>query len=127
MAAPCEALKFNVTVFALTLLAGVIGFADQAAATPAGKPLTEKLMSPANGPPVVAVNPSVAEPPWSTVTACAAAVRVSVDGSVSASMPQPFTSNVPSTDPSPAARLYTAPVAVNPATPGTLLFPDGVA
>ena len=36
------------------------------------------------------------------------------------------TSTAPSTDPSPVARLYSPPLAVNPVTPGTLLFPDGV-
>ena len=50
-----------------------------------------------------------------------------VIGPVFTFAPQPFTSNAPSTDPSPVARLYSAPSAVNPATPGTLLFPDGVA
>jgi hypothetical protein len=38
-----------------------------------------------------------------------------------------LTSREPSTDPNPVASLYVAPLAVNPITPGTLLFPDGVA
>jgi hypothetical protein len=39
---------------------------------------------------------------------------------------QPLTSNAPSTDPRPVARLYVAPSALNPSTPGTVLLPDGV-
>jgi len=42
-------------------------------------------------------------------------------------LPHSFTSAAPSTDPSPVARLYVPPLAVNPATPGTPLFPEGVA
>jgi hypothetical protein len=42
-------------------------------------------------------------------------------------LPHSFTSIAPSTEPSPVARLYVPPLAVNPVTPGTLLFPDGVA
>ena len=41
--------------------------------------------------------------------------------------PHTRTSTAPSTDPSPVARLYSPPLAVNPVTPGTLLFPEGVA
>ena len=41
-------------------------------------------------------------------------------------VPQSFTSSAPFTEPRPVARLYAAPVAVNPLTPGTLLFPEGV-
>jgi hypothetical protein len=44
-----------------------------------------------------------------------------------AAAPQLFTSNAPSTDPNPVARLYGPPLAVNPVTPGTVLFPEGVA
>jgi hypothetical protein len=40
--------------------------------------------------------------------------------------PQLLTSSAPSTDPSPVARLYAPPLAVNPVTPGTLLFPESV-
>lgn len=40
---------------------------------------------------------------------------------------QALTSSAPSTEPSPVARLNAPPLAVNPVTPGTLLFPDGVA
>lgn len=39
---------------------------------------------------------------------------------------QLLSSTAPSTDPSPVARLYAAPLAVNPGTPGTLLLPEGV-
>ena len=39
---------------------------------------------------------------------------------------QPLTSSAASTDPRPVARLYVAPSALNPPTPGTALFPDGV-
>jgi len=41
-------------------------------------------------------------------------------------VPQLLTSNAPSTDPSPVARLYALSPAVNPVTPGTLLFPESV-
>jgi len=41
--------------------------------------------------------------------------------------PHSLTSNAPSTDPNPDARLNSLPFAVNPVTPGTLLFPEGVA
>src|SRR5580692_2723476 len=46
---------------------------------------------------------------------------------VVAPAPHSLTSTAPSTDPSPVARLYSPPLAVNPVTPGTLLFPEGVA
>jgi len=39
---------------------------------------------------------------------------------------QLLTSNAASTDPRPVAMLYVAPVAGYPATPGTLLSPEGV-
>ena len=47
----------------------------------------------------------------------------------SATLPEfhSLTSTAPSTEPSPVARLYAAPPAVNPVTPGTLLFPNCVA
>jgi hypothetical protein len=41
-------------------------------------------------------------------------------------LPHWFTSSAPSTEPNPVARLYVPLLAVNPVTPGTLLFPVGV-
>ena len=41
--------------------------------------------------------------------------------------PHSAASTVPSTEPRPVARLYDAPLAVKPVTPGTLLLPEGVA
>jgi len=49
-------VSFSDTVFVLALDAGVSGFADHAAVTPPGKPLTEKLTFPVNDPPVTAEN-----------------------------------------------------------------------
>jgi hypothetical protein len=43
-------------LFVFALNAGVSEFADHAAVTPLGRPLTEKLTFPANDPPVTAVN-----------------------------------------------------------------------
>jgi hypothetical protein len=51
----------------------------------------------------------------------------SILGAALAPPPHADTSNEPSTDPRPVARLYGAPLAVNPFTPGTLLLPEGVA
>ena len=42
-------------------------------------------------------------------------------------LPHSAASTVPSTEPRPVARLYDAPRAVKPVTPGTLLLPEGVA
>jgi hypothetical protein len=42
-------------------------------------------------------------------------------------LPHSATSKDPSRDPRPVARLYAAPLAVKPLTPGTLLLPEGVA
>ena len=41
-------------------------------------------------------------------------------------LPHSAASTVPSTEPRPVARLYDAPLAVKPVTPGTLLLPEGV-
>ena len=98
-----ETVKVRVTLFVLALAAGVSGFADHAADTPEGRPLTVKAMLPANDPPVTAVKATAAEPLWGTVTDCTFAASVNVGGSVAA--PHSFTSNAPSTDPSPVARL----------------------
>jgi len=50
------AVSSSDALFVLALEAGASGFADHAAVTPLGKPLTEKLTFPANDPPVMAVN-----------------------------------------------------------------------
>ena len=55
-AASGAAVNLSDALFVFALEAGVSGFADQAAVTPPGKPLTEKLTLPANDPPVMAVN-----------------------------------------------------------------------
>ena len=126
-----EALNVSVTRFVLTHEAGVTGFADQPAVTPAGSPLTAKRMFPLNDPPVPIVRLTVPEAPCATTIELDAAVSVSVGGCIPVTPPAPapqlLTSTAPSTDPSPVARLYSPPLAVNPVTPGTLLFPDGVA
>ena len=111
----------------LTFTAGGIGFTDHRAVTPAGNQLICKLIGPLNDPPVTAVKLTVPELPCATATELDAALSVSV-GCISVTPPpsQSLTSNAPSTDPRPVARLY-SPLAVNPVTPGTLLFPDGVA
>jgi hypothetical protein len=49
-------VSFSDALVVLALDAGVSGFADHAAVTPPGRPLTEKLTFPANDPPVTAVN-----------------------------------------------------------------------
>ena len=49
-------MSLSDALYVLALDAGVNGFADHAAVTPPGKPLTEKLTLPANDPPVMAVN-----------------------------------------------------------------------
>lgn len=53
------AVRVSVSAFELTLLDGVRGFADHAAVTPVGNPLTLKLMFPLNDPPVAAVRLTV--------------------------------------------------------------------
>jgi hypothetical protein len=96
-----------------------------------GSPPTCKLIGPLNDPPVTTLKFTVPEAPCATTTELDAAVSVSVGGCIPVTPPAPapqlLTSTAPSTDPSPVARLYSPPLAVNPVTPGTLLFPDGVA
>ena len=53
--APGAAVSSSDALSVLALEAGASGSADQAAVTPLGKPLTEKLMLPANDPPLMAV------------------------------------------------------------------------
>ena len=55
-AAPCVAVSLKETIFVLVLDTGVRGFADHAAVTPLGRPLTEKLTFPANDPPVTTLS-----------------------------------------------------------------------
>ena len=80
--APAAALKVSVSLFVLAPEAVVIGFADHPAVTPAGSPVTEKVMFPLYDPPVAAVKLKVPEPPRTTATDVAAVVRVSVGGSI---------------------------------------------
>ena len=79
------AVKVRVSLFVLAPEAVVIGFADHAAVTPEGSPVTEKVMFPLNDPPVVAVKLTVLELPCTTATEGAAAVKVSVGGRVTVS------------------------------------------
>jgi hypothetical protein len=70
---------------------------------------------------------NVALPPVCAAPELADALNAKSTLAVVSGLPQSFTSAAPSTEPSPVARLYVPPLAVNPATPGTLLFPEGVA
>jgi hypothetical protein len=83
--AVADAVSVSVTGFALTLEAGAIGFADHPTVTPAGSPLTEKLMLPLKDPPVPAVKLTVPEPPCTAAAELDAAVSVSVGASVTVS------------------------------------------
>ena len=81
--AVADAVSVSVTGFALTLEAGAIGF--HPTVTPAGSPLTEKLMLPLKDPPVPAVKLTVPEPPCTAAAELDAAVSVSVGASVTVS------------------------------------------
>ena len=83
--APAAAVNVSVSLFVLALEAVAIGFADHAAVTPEGSPLTEKVMFPLNDPPVAAVKLAVPEPPCTTRTELDAAVKASVGASVTVS------------------------------------------
>jgi hypothetical protein len=84
-AAVADAVSVSVAGFALTLDAAANGFADQAAVTPAGIPLTEKLIAPVNDPLVAAVKLTVPEPPSVTTTEFDAAVSASAGAGVTVS------------------------------------------
>jgi hypothetical protein len=73
--AEAEAERVRETGLALTLEAAVSGLADHWAVTPAGRPLTEKLVLPLNDPPVLTVKLTMLDAPWTTATEVDAAVR----------------------------------------------------
>jgi hypothetical protein len=112
----------NVTV---ALVPGVIDDGLIVAVTPVGAftdRATAFFAAPLSVTPIVKVTVL----PASTVPDVADCVNAKLElGTVPA--PQFFTSNAPSTDPNPVARLYGPPLAVNPVTPGTVLFPEVVA
>jgi hypothetical protein len=76
--APATAVNVNVSLFVLLFETELIGFADHAAVTPVGSPLTENVMFPVNAPPVAAVRLTVPEAPCTTATELAAVVSASV-------------------------------------------------
>jgi len=76
----------------------------------------------------VTLSEKLVELPVSTVPLVEPAFRVkSTPAAVLAPPPQTLTSTAPSTDPNPVARLYEAPLALKPVTPGTVLLPERVA
>jgi hypothetical protein len=85
MAAVDDAVKVSVSIFGLALAEVVMGFADHAAVTPLGNPLTLQLMPPVNEPPVAAVKLTVPVNPCTTATVLDAAVMVSVGSAVTVS------------------------------------------
>jgi hypothetical protein len=82
IAAVNAADNVNVSAFELALREGLSGFADHAAVTPLGNPLTLQLMFPVNEPPVVAVRLTVPVPPCAMAAEPEAAVSASVGGCV---------------------------------------------
>jgi len=85
IAAVDAAVRVSVSAFEPAVAEGVSVFADQAAVTPPGSPLTLQPMLPANDPPVAAVRLTVPDPPWARAAEVEAAVRVSVGGKVTVS------------------------------------------
>jgi hypothetical protein len=79
-AAAEEAARVKVEAPVRVLDEGVSGLALQLAVTPAGRPVTERLMFPVNDPPVVAVKATATFDPGVTVAELDAAARVSVGG-----------------------------------------------
>jgi len=74
------AVKVSVSELELTLVEGVKGFADHAAVTPPGSPLTLQVTFPVNEPPVAAVRLTVPVDPCATTTVLEAADTASVGG-----------------------------------------------
>jgi hypothetical protein len=126
LCAPATALDPTVIV-TVAFVPGVMDAGCTATVTPVGA-LAVRATAFFAVPLSVAPMVNVTELPTCTVPAVADAVKAkSTLGAGLAPEPHALTSNAPSTEPSPVARLYAPPLAVNPACPGTLLLPEGVA
>lgn len=78
-------------------------------------------------PPSVTLKVNFVVPPICAVPELADSLKLKSTLVVVIGLDHSFTNTAPSTDPSPVARLYVPPLAVNPVTPGTPLLPEGVA
>jgi hypothetical protein len=120
-----EAEAVRVSVAAPAPSRGVTGLTLHTAETPAGRVDKLSFTSPAKEPAVAALTPTGADPPCGMDTVAVVAFRLNAGGRA-ASERQPLTNSAPSTEPRPVARLYVAPLAIKPVTPGTLFDPEGV-
>jgi len=124
LCAPATALDPTVIV-TVAFVPGVMDAGCTATVTPVGA-LAVRATAFFAVPLSVAPMVNAAELPTSTVPELAEAVSAKSTLDVAAPEPHALTSNAPSTEPKPVARLNAPPLAVNPACPGTLLLPEGV-
>ncbi len=80
------------------------GLPLKVASTPDGSPAALSVTAPENDPPVLALRLIVVDPRWYTAAELDSTARLSV-GTGATAAPHSFTSNAPSTDPNPVARL----------------------